>query len=145
AYVAIEPSPVAAVDASQLSQGARVSLFWREALEVFFDSLPLLWFCGGFGILIWTLAANWRMLRKIKSVSPCDDLRILALWRKCRECAGVRRTIPVILFDGVFQPAVMGLFRARLLLPLDAGNLSDDQLRMVMLHELAHVRRFDVA
>jgi bla regulator protein blaR1 len=39
----------------------------------------------------------------------------------------------------------MGVWRVKLLLPMDAADLTDDQLRMIMLHELAHIRRRDVA
>jgi bla regulator protein BlaR1 len=49
------------------------------------------------------------------------------------------------VFDGVEQPAIMGVFRPTLLLPLDAEAFTDQQLRLVMLHELAHVRRWDIA
>ena len=47
--------------------------------------------------------------------------------------------------DEVRQPALMGWLRPRLLLPSDVAALGDEPLRMIMLHELAHVRRRDVA
>ena len=47
--------------------------------------------------------------------------------------------------DELQQPALMGLVRAKLLLPTHVSDLDDDQIRMIMLHELAHVRRCDIA
>jgi bla regulator protein blaR1 len=105
----------------------------------------IVWPIAGIGLLTWTFAVNWRFSRKIERSPRSDDERLLGLWRACCREAGVRRTIPVILSDAVVQPAIMGVFRVRLLLPADTTVLNDDQLRMVMLHELAHVRRWDVA
>jgi hypothetical protein len=41
-------------------------------------------------------------------------------------------------------PVVWGLWKTRLQLPAEAINWSDEQLRSVLLHELAHVRRHDL-
>jgi beta-lactamase regulating signal transducer with metallopeptidase domain len=57
----------------------------------------------------------------------------------------LKRAGRVVQFDGVEQPAIMGVLRPTLLLPTDGVELDDYQLRMVMLHELAHVRRGDIA
>ncbi|MCA9031375.1 MAG: hypothetical protein KDA66_11230, partial [Planctomycetaceae bacterium] len=46
--------------------------------------------------------------------------------------------------DFVNQPAVVGIWSPRLLLPSHCLNLSDAQLRLIMLHELMHVRCWDV-
>jgi hypothetical protein len=47
--------------------------------------------------------------------------------------------------DRVKGPAVLGLWRARLLLPPGLKDeLTDDQLRHLLLHEFAHVRRHDL-
>jgi hypothetical protein len=72
-------------------------------------------------------------------------VRVFRLWAQCCETAGVKTTGRIVQFDGVEQPAIMGVLRPTLLLPSDALKLDDQQLRMVMLHELAHVRRWDIA
>src|SRR6185312_5073295 len=41
-------------------------------------------------------------------------------------------------------PVVWGIFRYRLLLPAAARHWSTDQLRSVLLHELAHIKRRDM-
>ena len=62
-----------------------------------------------------------------------------ASWPACGE------PIAIVHCDAFRQPALMGFWRPRLLLPDDIAGLDDEQLRMIMLHELAHVRRHDVA
>ncbi|MSR56172.1 MAG: hypothetical protein EXS05_00625 [Planctomycetaceae bacterium] len=105
----------------------------------------LLWLAAAVGILAWTLFVHWRFCRRVRRTAICRDERLLGLWDACCAMAGIRSRLPVVVFDGVHQPAVMGLFHPELLLPSNALDLSDDELRMIMLHELAHVRRWDLA
>ncbi|HVX13485.1 MAG TPA: M56 family metallopeptidase [Pirellulales bacterium] len=109
------------------------------------DSLPWVWFAGFAAILGGTTIAQQRFSRRLKRLDPSDDRRLIALWDTCRERAGVRKKIPIVLFDGVDQPAVTGVFRPTLLVPAHITLLDDEQLRMIMLHELAHVRRWHIA
>lgn len=70
-----------------------------------------------------------------------------AQWRAdveiAREELGIARRIRIRFTDAVAVPAVIGVFRPTLLLPLDAGEWSSDARRVVILHELAHVARWD--
>lgn len=114
-------------------------------LETLAWILVFVWMAGlPLGLAI-TLGGHWRFTRRLRGSPATDDPRLLALWNECRLLAEVGRAIPVVVTDTLAQPALHGLLRPRLLLPESAAALSDDQLRMVMLHELAHVRRRDVA
>jgi bla regulator protein blaR1 len=113
-------------------------------LEAVFISIPLVWFFGGVGGLAWTLAGYARFCRRVNRTAPCEDARLLRLWSECCKVAGVRRAGRIVIFDGVEQPAIMGIWRSTLLLPSDTTELDDAEIRMIMLHELAHVRRWDI-
>lgn len=114
-------------------------------LETLARILVFVWMVGlPLGLAV-TLGGHWRFTRRLRGSPATDDPRLLALWNECRLLAEVGRAIPVVVTDTLAQPALHGLLRPRLLLPESAAALSDDQLRMVMLHELAHVRRRDVA
>lgn len=107
--------------------------------------LPLIWLLGALAVLLRTTIVHWRFSRRVKEVVPTHDKQLLSVWTSCCRTAGTREGIPVVLFDGVDQPAVTGLFRPTLLLPEHVQELDEQQLRMVMLHELAHVRRRHIA
>jgi len=81
---------------------------------------------------------------KSQSGSRCTDQRLLQLWKTCCEQVRIRRQIPIIVFDAVSQPSVMGAISPKLLLPTDVMDLKDEQLRLIMLHELAHITRWDL-
>ena len=112
--------------------------------ELLIDSL-LLWPSVGLFIVLRAVWTNWRFSRAVRRAPICEDQRLLGLWQSSCQKAAVRRAIPIMLFDRVRQPAIMGLFRPTLLLPPDVTSLGDEQLQMIMLHELAHIRRWDVA
>lgn len=56
---------------------------------------------------------------------------------------GVTRPIRLLLSTQPLMPMVWGVFKIKLLLPKDAEHWSEDRLRLVLLHELAHVKRHD--
>jgi len=105
----------------------------------------LAWLTAAIGIVVWTLGVHWHFCRQVRRTPVCHDERLLRLWESCCASARVRSRPPIVVFDGVQQPAVMGLLHPELLLPPEVLAQSDDQLRMIMLHELAHVRRWDLA
>ena len=59
---------------------------------------------------------------------------------------GIRRVIRYCECHSLSVPAVIGLFRPIVLLPMRAlTGLSPEQLEAVIAHELGHIKRFDVA
>ncbi|HQX52532.1 MAG TPA: M56 family metallopeptidase, partial [Planctomycetaceae bacterium] len=56
----------------------------------------------------------------------------------------IRQHVTLLLHPDKTIPVVWGIFRPRLMLPLAAQSWSDEQLRSVLLHELAHIKRRDV-
>ena len=64
---------------------------------------------------------------------------------ECRAVCGVKRRVRLVVTPVVAAPAVHGFWRPTILLPADWNHtLASEQLRFVFLHELAHIRRFDV-
>jgi len=58
---------------------------------------------------------------------------------------GIRGSITLRLSQGAFSPAVCGLLRPTILMPAAMlGNLTPEGLKMVLIHELAHVKRGDL-
>jgi bla regulator protein BlaR1 len=132
-------------DAMQAAVAQREAIEQVDIWHYVLTSLPAIWFVVGFSGLVFTLVTYSRFRRRVGRVPACADSRLLAIWSECCRTAGVCRRTRLVVFDGVEQPAIMGVFRPTLLLPLDAEAFTNQQLRLVMLHELAHVRRWDIA
>jgi beta-lactamase regulating signal transducer with metallopeptidase domain len=86
----------------------------------------------------------WQVRRLRQS---CQDVEVTSLPLELRgifvECNSVRR-VKLCVSGRVNAPAALGFFRPAIVLPPWAlTELSIDELRVTLLHELAHLRRFD--
>jgi hypothetical protein len=83
-----------------------------------------------------------RMARLASSAARADADWVV-LVDEVRSILGVSRPVPVRVTGAMSVPAVAGVLRPILLLPLEAGEWAADVRRAVALHELAHVARRD--
>ena len=65
------------------------------------------------------------------------------LLRQLSNQLGLRRPVELLTSPSRTTPMTWGLWRTRLLLPEDSATWTPDQRRAVLLHELAHARRWD--
>lgn len=78
-----------------------------------------------------------RLMLALRRASPCDDPRLIELLDR----TGLRAVETSI----VTGPALVGIWRPQLLVPPGLiDRLTTDELRFVVLHEVAHARRLDV-
>jgi beta-lactamase regulating signal transducer with metallopeptidase domain len=101
------------------------------------------WLVGaavGLGIL---LAGLWRLARLGRGARVVCEESWIRLAAEAARRHGVRR--PVLLLHSRHPTLVVtwGVRRPRVLLPEAAHEWSEDRMRVVLLHELAHVRRGD--
>jgi beta-lactamase regulating signal transducer with metallopeptidase domain len=113
------------------------------------EILPSVW-AGGTLLWLLVMAAGWisfqgRVRRlEARQHSARENLEI-ALATLCSDL-GIARVPRLVLTDAVAGPALTGWWHPRILMPPSATEaLNPSQLRMVMLHELGHLRRRDVA
>jgi beta-lactamase regulating signal transducer with metallopeptidase domain len=98
-------------------------------------------------LLAW-LAARALGLRRLVRVDAGQGLpeRMEGVVGPCAQRLGLRRVPRVVVTEGVRSAAVFGVFRPVLLLPpaaCEAGSAV--RLEHIVLHELAHVKRGDLA
>ncbi len=123
------------------------------------NALPLFWAIGFCLLMMRLMAARlmlWRAQRRGtvigRSRLPNDgrtadedgsDGAIVAAFEAARRQLGVRPHVHLLIHSERKIPAVWGVVRFRLLLPEVARQWSAEQLRSVLLHELAHIQRRD--
>jgi beta-lactamase regulating signal transducer with metallopeptidase domain len=105
-------------------------------------------------VLVWLLVAAVLTLRTVRRLRAGSAVASSALLvdggilagavRDTERRLGIRRPVEVCVGDAVTAPFVSGLLRQRLFLPAGALSWDGDELRGVLLHELAHVRRRDI-
>ena len=121
--------------------------------------LPFLWSIG-FGVMILRLmAARWILWRNEQRAtliavlgSPNDarkptpheyDAAIVAAFESAYRQLGIRQRVQLVIDSERTIPVVWGIVCFRLMLPDSARQWSSEQLRSVLLHELAHIKRRD--
>lgn len=102
-----------------------------------------LWWCGAAGMalsLAWRIGRGRRWAREARDVS--SDARIEVLMNEI--CAAGRRP-RVMETDRLRSPALAGILHPVILLPSGwRSGLGNEDLRLVLLHEIGHWRRGDV-
>ncbi len=105
-----------------------------------------LWLAGVVGFAAVLAVQTIGLARRLRQTVPITEERLLRLLEACRAEMGVPRPVGLCETAAVSSPALCGVFRPRLLLPRGlAGRLSQPELRHVLLHELAHLKRHDLA
>jgi len=104
-------------------------------------AVPVIWMIGMVGWMAFAIVRHQRLARWVRRQEPCDHARVVALVKRAREAFGVRREVAVICHARFDAPAVFGVWRPRVLLPETwLKEASDEELYVVLLHEIAHVK-----
>lgn len=131
-----EPSP-------NPSLSGRGSLF-AATFEAVVPYLPWLWIIGT-PITFALTATGVFGTRRLRGASrPVADGPIAEILARLTASLRVGRRVTVAVCDRIASPVLIGILRPIILLPPAAlTGYSPDEIEMVLLHELAHVRRWD--
>lgn len=111
-----------------------------------FGMLQPLWLAGVLVFAGYAFAQNLSLLTRVKRERPLTDQGTLDMLEDCKAEMGVRTPLAVVETPKVKGPSLLGFVRPRLLLPEGMVEaLSRDELRFVFLHEMAHLKRWDIA
>jgi bla regulator protein blaR1 len=103
-----------------------------------------LWFIGVMLFSLRTAGGFFVIARLRRRESKPMNPGLLALCREMQHRLGISRAIRYCESLHLDAPAVVGWFRPVVLLPISAlSGLTELQLRAVVAHELAHIRRLD--
>ncbi len=121
----LEPGATPAHDATvRFLLGSSVALAWGVVAEIALARVAL---------------AMWRVARCARRGTELDDPGIARAAAKM----GLRLPVRVVVSGEVEVPMTAGLQRPVILLPAPALEWSSERLELVLLHELAHVKRRD--
>src|SRR5687767_519402 len=100
------------------------------------------WAIGTAGVLLYLsigFAGAWWLRRR----AVCANALLVEDADTLAEALEVSRPIPVVESATLTMPMVCGLWRPLIVMPADAAQWPEERRRVVILHELAHIKRRD--
>lgn len=135
----LETSSNAPIDSGQISAEIPTAEISSFALA---DFLLLAWAVGFALLLIRALVGAYLIDQLCKAKAPVPE-SVAVLYGKLIEHFRKGKEPELILSANVSSPFTFGLLRPKVVLPKEAVDWSDEKLRMILLHEIAHVKRRD--
>jgi TonB family protein len=105
--------------------------------------LLLLWATGFVAVVSPLLAGIIRLVRTASSATPLFVPRWMRLAAELSRSLGLDRPVRLLEDRRASMPVTWGVMRPRVLLPAGAERWPEERMRVVLAHELAHVRRRD--
>jgi len=117
---------------------------WERLVDLAVAGLPWFWLCGApatFALVATGLVGAERLRRASR---PLIVGELAEIARRLAATLGIARPVALAICDRLIAPVLIGVVRPLILLPPAAlTGWSAEQVEMVLLHELAHVRRLD--
>ena len=137
------PSGRASQEADSISQGSIALLAIYAALVAIYATVVAI-YTTVVALLLARLALQRLSIRRLASrATDLTDRKWMRLLTECAAIVGVRHSIRLLSGPEQVVPAMFGMRRPAILLPAAADEWPDDRRRAVLLHELAHVARYD--
>jgi|GEM_PF-3202881 len=116
------------------------------APSVYHHLFVVIWVVGAGLLALYTIWVNWTFSRKLnRETAAVTDERVLELFHQCKALMNVRTAIELVQSSRLGTPALSGFLKPVVIIPRHmAACLSDEQLRHIFLHELAHSKRNDI-
>ena len=103
----------------------------------------LAWVLGGVGAIVPLLIGIVAVLGRTRRAAQVKEGVCAKLLPVLSEELDVRRRVRLLESDDASVPTTWGVLRPVVLLPSEARNWPEERCRMVLLHELSHIRRRD--
>ncbi len=117
---------------------ASLPINWQQVMLI-------TWLIGATGIFVMGGASFALTLQRFKRSSQVLNQNILSSLTLIAREIGLRRMPRVLMASSISSPAVTGIFRPILLLPVNFDEaFTPDEVRLVLKHELTHIKRGDL-
>lgn len=104
------------------------------------------WLAGGIILAAITFLTNRRLYSYIKKQPDITDEQVTTVFNRCKQSMKMKKAVSLRLAGKIASPTVFSFFRPKVLLSKKHMKvLNEQQLQYVFYHELAHIKRNDVA
>jgi beta-lactamase regulating signal transducer with metallopeptidase domain len=105
--------------------------------------LAAMWIVGALLVLLRLAIGTWRVGQLAREGTRVEDGVWLSLTQRLANRLGVTRPLILLRGEKLAVPVTWGIVYPAVLLPQDADEWTEERRRFVLVHEMAHVKRFD--
>lgn len=104
--------------------------------------ITIIYLSGVFVDVALKILCNLKMQQKIKD--KFEDKRIENLFETCKKQLEINKKILLINQKQVKTPAIYGFYNIKILLNKEILKFSDEEIKLIFLHELSHLKNGDL-
>jgi len=110
-----------------------------------FETLALVWLIGTSGILLYIISINIILLLRLKKYPKCDEQDIIRILEQCKSRLKINFKVSIVYYGLLKSPMLYGVIQPKILIsPEIINSLSEEEIKYVFMHELAHIKRRDL-
>ena len=117
---------------------------WQGGVNIWLGLL-FIWFTGVAGFSIYWVRDYQSAKCLIRKSRLNSDKRLQRILFELMALQGVDRKVSLVINDAIGTPFTIGIRRPVIVLPEIAIQWPDRQVEATLLHELAHIKRYDIA
>jgi beta-lactamase regulating signal transducer with metallopeptidase domain len=133
--------PGASIRSTPATKGAPVGLI--PAPVGLIPIVATIWLVGALLVLLRLAIGTWRVNQLSREGVRVEDGVWLSLAQRLASRLGVTRPLILLRGERLAVPVTWGIVYPAVLLPQDADTWTEERRRFVLVHEMAHVKRFD--
>ncbi|MGV3466756.1 MAG: BlaR1 family beta-lactam sensor/signal transducer, partial [Heyndrickxia sp.] len=117
----------------------------KSTPDIFYYTFIVFWIIGMAIFIGVTIYANYQIHQIKKSATTIKDEKINKMLEMCKEVVGVKRKIMLQETSLITSPITLGIMQPYIFLPVKTKDeVSLNQLKYVLLHELSHQKGKDI-
>jgi len=136
------PGPSIASETVQVESVAATSKLFKEPPSVLSIVISV-YAAGIFALLMRWSAQQWQLRRFVRDAKLIDQREWITVFSDCARAIGVVRSVRLLKSRERNVPLAVGTRSPTIVVPSIAETWDEERRRAVLLHELAHVARFD--
>ena len=107
--------------------------------------LIVIWFGGVLAFIIFAVLSYYKLFNIRKYMICKYSRQSLEILDNCLKLLNIKRNIEILVVRNLSSPALYGTISPKILIPENIfNNISNEELKYVILHELCHYKRKDV-
>jgi len=148
----VAPAPEAQTAASKQATGPGAGLTAGETpastgkTATRFSTIAIvaaIWFLGAVLVLLRLAIGTWKVGQLARDGARVEEGVWLSLTQRLANRLGVTRPLTLLRGESLAVPVTWGIVYPAVLLPQDSETWTEERRRFVLVHEMAHVKRFD--